>query len=335
MADRLELSVAVYAEQQRTERARTPALPGSPSADDAVHRAERLHLHPRGRARAGLIGGVEALGDDPLEPLLLRGLEERDARSDEALAAADRAHRRERLVKSAEPFAERLSREVLAIRVEEIEDLVDDRRGSPELADRRVVRHVHAWLQPLKAGNALFVERDDLAVDDRLVRAGHRFGDLRALGILPRAIEEVARLEAHLASIDEGDGAHAVPLRLVRELGRVERLVGRCREHRRDLPEQWIVLRRRAVLDHQPVAAFVLTRFHKHPFALQAFSVEPQLELVVLFLERHVRTGVPYRHRSRAVAIGDRKSTRLNSSHTVISYAVFCLKKKKNTKDII
>src|SRR5438034_7997950 len=30
----------------------------------------------------------------------------------------------------------------------------------------------------------------------------------------------------------------------------------------------------------------------------------------------------------------DRKSTRLNSSHTVISYAVFCLKKKKNTQII-
>src|SRR5256885_7747821 len=29
--------------------------------------------------------------------------------------------------------------------------------------------------------------------------------------------------------------------------------------------------------------------------------------------------------------VGDRKSTRLNSSHLVISYAVFCLKKKKNT----
>src|SRR5256885_11973545 len=28
----------------------------------------------------------------------------------------------------------------------------------------------------------------------------------------------------------------------------------------------------------------------------------------------------------------DRKSTRLNSSHLVISYAVFCLKKKKNNK---
>src|SRR5256885_12319784 len=29
----------------------------------------------------------------------------------------------------------------------------------------------------------------------------------------------------------------------------------------------------------------------------------------------------------------DRKSTRLNSSHLVISYAVFCLKKKKKTDD--
>src|SRR5436190_4524459 len=31
---------------------------------------------------------------------------------------------------------------------------------------------------------------------------------------------------------------------------------------------------------------------------------------------------------------GDRKSTRLNSSHTVISYAVFCLKKKNTKHDI-
>src|SRR3712207_7212967 len=30
----------------------------------------------------------------------------------------------------------------------------------------------------------------------------------------------------------------------------------------------------------------------------------------------------------------DRKSTRLNSSHANISYAVFCLKKKKNTTSI-
>src|SRR2546426_10038850 len=35
----------------------------------------------------------------------------------------------------------------------------------------------------------------------------------------------------------------------------------------------------------------------------------------------------------RVVRNEDRKSTRLNSSHLVISYAVFCLKKKKNTND--
>src|SRR5258708_19882420 len=35
------------------------------------------------------------------------------------------------------------------------------------------------------------------------------------------------------------------------------------------------------------------------------------------------------RARDYRAAIEDRKSTRLNSSHQIISYAVFCLKKKK------
>src|SRR5947207_10215601 len=42
--------------------------------------------------------------------------------------------------------------------------------------------------------------------------------------------------------------------------------------------------------------------------------------------DRVVREDVDHRQ------VGDRKSTRLNSSHTVISYAVFCLKKKKKTR---
>src|SRR2546428_8930255 len=37
----------------------------------------------------------------------------------------------------------------------------------------------------------------------------------------------------------------------------------------------------------------------------------------------------------RIVERGDRKSTRLNSSHDQISYAVFCLKKKKHITDIV
>src|SRR2546422_2264686 len=36
---------------------------------------------------------------------------------------------------------------------------------------------------------------------------------------------------------------------------------------------------------------------------------------------------------SLRVEAGDRKSTRLNSSHGYISYAVFCLKKKKKKKN--
>src|SRR5438034_5463603 len=47
----------------------------------------------------------------------------------------------------------------------------------------------------------------------------------------------------------------------------------------------------------------------------------------------HALPGEPAPHalvgRRPGPAVRDRKSTRLNSSHTVISYAVFCLKKKK------
>src|SRR5215211_3182310 len=52
---------------------------------------------------------------------------------------------------------------------------------------------------------------------------------------------------------------------------------------------------------------------------------EPELpELVTKNAERlHFTTDMDE-------LLEDRKSTRLNSSHTVISYAVFCLKKKKN-----
>src|SRR5256885_7762591 len=42
-----------------------------------------------------------------------------------------------------------------------------------------------------------------------------------------------------------------------------------------------------------------------------------------------IREIVPFRANLANV---DRKSTRLNSSHLVISYAVFCLKKKKTTR---
>src|SRR2546427_9088573 len=45
-------------------------------------------------------------------------------------------------------------------------------------------------------------------------------------------------------------------------------------------------------------------------------------------------SGVGRGDAQQRVAVADRKSTRLNSSHSQISYAVFCLKKKKKKKHI-
>src|SRR5574340_1300142 len=42
----------------------------------------------------------------------------------------------------------------------------------------------------------------------------------------------------------------------------------------------------------------------------------------------------PAAHRHRRPSGGDRKSTRLNSSHQKISYAVFCLKKKNKEREM-
>src|SRR2546422_7322715 len=56
-----------------------------------------------------------------------------------------------------------------------------------------------------------------------------------------------------------------------------------------------------------------------------------------IFIATLGRTGRPVSSDTSVVTIvtpaeGDRKSTRLNSSHGYISYAVFCLKKKKKKK---
>src|SRR2546426_8529813 len=58
-------------------------------------------------------------------------------------------------------------------------------------------------------------------------------------------------------------------------------------------------------------------------------------------LARHVlkenvaRAVLSDEHRADVADHRDRKSTRLNSSHLVISYAVFCLKKKTNQHDAL
>src|SRR2546422_6340296 len=87
------------------------------------------------------------------------------------------------------------------------------------------------------------------------------------------------------------------------------------------------------------------TLFRSHDEVSGDFADAAGLDLVGQLLNDRVHRAFPLRLemvRERAVAEVwvaaahqnqiDRKSTRLNSSHGYISYAVFCLKKKKNTQ---
>src|SRR3712207_7533754 len=67
---------------------------------------------------------------------------------------------------------------------------------------------------------------------------------------------------------------------------------------------------------------FVAGRIRRH-YAREARVVHPPVEVErFLHRPRSAPPDAPY------LFFGDRKSTRLNSSHANISYAVFCLKKK-------
>src|SRR5258707_10775559 len=66
------------------------------------------------------------------------------------------------------------------------------------------------------------------------------------------------------------------------------------------------------------------------PTPLNTGEPQPELRMVIAIRLFGANLG---RHRlNRQRSGGDRKSTRLNSSHANISYAVFCLKKKKKTR---
>src|SRR3712207_7644354 len=85
----------------------------------------------------------------------------------------------------------------------------------------------------------------------------------------------------------------------------------------RSRPALLPVAGRRAVAGLLPIARRGLLVAGRHPVPRRRLAVRPGLA------ER--RGGL----RPVAAVVGDRKSTRLNSSHANISYAVFCLKKKK------
>src|SRR2546422_8595711 len=70
------------------------------------------------------------------------------------------------------------------------------------------------------------------------------------------------------------------------------------------------------------------TLFRSHDRERHQRDVKEQLFVSAVAEETEAR---PWDRRVDSVRGVDRKSTRLNSSHGYISYAVFCLKKKKKT----
>src|SRR5256885_7228862 len=66
--------------------------------------------------------------------------------------------------------------------------------------------------------------------------------------------------------------------------------------------------------------------------AESGFAVLVVLVLLVIMASFAIANNVALAHLQKELKL-DRKSTRLNSSHLVISYAVFCLKKKKNNNN--
>src|SRR5258708_31227636 len=66
---------------------------------------------------------------------------------------------------------------------------------------------------------------------------------------------------------------------------------------------------------------------------IYTLSLHDALPISRIRFTRRCEAAAQYRRIYKARALpADRKSTRLNSSHQIISYAVFCLKKKKRAK---
>src|SRR5690606_39718541 len=83
--------------------------------------------------------------------------------------------------------------------------------------------------------------------------------------------------------------------------------------------------------DHRPPHSFPTRRSSDlHYFAESIRILKSYLLKSILFLFRSKNIRIGTEEYPDSLIQLDRKSTRLNSSHVKISYAVFCLKKKKD-----
>src|SRR5437870_12042987 len=95
--------------------------------------------------------------------------------------------------------------------------------------------------------------------------------------------------------------------------------------------------------------AFYLLFFFNDTATTEIYTLSLH-DALPIFVQRHVEAGAAVEHQAvrgrahvvvheldgqaAATEVQDRKSTRLNSSHVAISYAVFCLKKKTKKENV-
>src|SRR5690554_7317247 len=104
-------------------------------------------------------------------------------------------------------------------------------------------------------------------------------------------------------------------------------MLGTCRQYIRDLHEAEDVMLHAFMKVFQNIGQF------KNEGSLEGWIRRIMIRECISFLRQkkeYMFVDDVGQNHLRMLTTEDRKSTRLNSSHVRISYAVFCLKKKKN-----
>ena len=279
------------------KRARAAALPLRVPGDDELLPALRLDLQPVARCACPAVARVGALGHDPLEPLLLRGLVERLAvveRLGELDAALSRVDERPRAARAARSAAGRRAARPRprAGRTR--------RRGTScppcPAASRRTSRG-----RPRRRPRPRRRARS---------RASAAHARARATTVGKRSTNDLSfRLRrSTLAAADRRDRAEAVPLHLEEPA-----LAGRHRRRRASPASARSVARASAGASSSPSSCTISQFFgsplelrrHERPEPVQPLAVQVDGETAVrLLLDELVRPAVPDLDRSGAVVAG-------------------------------
>src|SRR5206468_5515967 len=148
--------------------------------------------------------------------------------------------------------------------------------------------------------------------------------DVLGLRDIGAVAEVVAGLDRALSKTQDADIQEAIGgvAGMLADEGIVERMVARLGEPRVPPTERAHLVNAVGALGAVSAGLVVDAYLHVAPELREAYRAAMRAagERTVEVLQSHIENKVPE----------DRKSTRLNSSHDQISYAVFCLKKKKN-----